>query len=55
VARRVTDLFLATLSRQPRPEELARLVKYVEEGDPRQGLRDVLWALLNSTEFVVNH
>jgi hypothetical protein len=55
MARRITDLYLATLSRRPRPEELARLVKHAEEGEPKQPLRDILWALLNSTEFVVNH
>jgi hypothetical protein len=54
-ARRITDLYLATLSRRPRPEELARLVKHAEQGDPKEAMRDVLWALLNSTEFVVNH
>jgi hypothetical protein len=54
-ARRITDLFLVTLGRRPRPEELARLVQHAEEGEPKQALRDILWALLNSTEFVVNH
>jgi hypothetical protein len=55
VERRIADLYLVTLSRRPRPEELARLVKHAEGGDPKQAMRDILWALLNSTEFVVNH
>jgi hypothetical protein len=54
-ARQVDELYLAVLSRKPRPDEAARLVKYVEAGDREQAPRDVLWALLNSTEFVVNH
>jgi hypothetical protein len=54
-ARRIEELYLVVLSRKPRPEELTRLVKHVEDGDPKQAMRDVLWALLNSTEFVVNH
>jgi hypothetical protein len=54
-ARRIEDLYLVVLSRKPQPEELARMMKHVEEGDPKQVMRDVLWALLNSTEFVVNH
>jgi hypothetical protein len=54
-SRQIEELFLAVLSRKPQPEERARLVKYVEEGKPEQALRDVLWTLLNSTEFVVNH
>jgi hypothetical protein len=57
--RRVEALYLTTLSRRPRPDELSRMVRYVEGGgprkDPRAALADVLWALLNSTEFIVNH
>src|SRR5262245_50334488 len=55
VSRQVEELYLAVLSRKPRAEEAERLVKFVEGGDRKQRLRDVLWALLNSTEFVVNH
>jgi hypothetical protein len=57
-ARCVEDLFLAALSRPPRPEETKRLAALVEggaRGDRTAALRDVLWALLNSTEFVLNH
>jgi hypothetical protein len=57
-AQCIEDLFLATLSRLPRPEETKRLVSFVEKGprgDRTGALRDVLWALLNSTEFVLNH
>ncbi len=56
---RIETLFLATLSRKPRPEELAPLVKYVDAGgsknDARGALADVFWALLNSAEFMLNH
>jgi Protein of unknown function (DUF1553)/Protein of unknown function (DUF1549) len=51
----IEELYLATLSRKPRAEEARRLVKYVEEGGRQERLRDVLWALVNSTEFVLNH
>jgi hypothetical protein len=58
-AGRVEALYLTVLSRRPRAEELSRMVRYVESGgprkDPRAALADVLWALLNSTEFIVNH
>jgi len=58
-AQCIEDLYLVTLSRPPRPEESQRLVRYVEEGphagDRPAALRAVLWVLLNSTEFVVNH
>jgi hypothetical protein len=58
-SRRVEQVFLLTLGRKPRPAESDRLVKYVEGGgpskDPKAALCDVFWALLNSSEFCVNH
>jgi uncharacterized protein DUF1549/uncharacterized protein DUF1553 len=58
-AQRIEALYLATLSRKPRPEEMARLVKYVDsgsgKGDARAALADVFWSLLNSSEFMLNH
>ncbi|MGZ0169352.1 MAG: DUF1553 domain-containing protein [Planctomycetales bacterium] len=58
-SRRVEALFLATLNRRPRPEELERFVKYVEaEGADKESSRavsDVFWTLLNSSEFSLNH
>jgi hypothetical protein len=57
--RRVEVLFLSTLSRPPSDEERAKFVAYVEQGgtnnSSKQALGDVLWALLNSAEFVLNH
>jgi hypothetical protein len=56
---RVETLYLAALCRKPTAEESDRLVKYVEKGGPSgdhdQALADVFWALLNSSEFVLNH
>ncbi len=56
---RIETLYLAALSRRPRPEELKRLLPYVERGgssgDRSQALADVFWALLNSPEFRFNH
>lgn len=57
--QRIETLYLATLSRKPRADELARLVKYVTSGSPKDNqkdaLADVFWALLNSGEFILNH
>lgn len=57
--KRVEVLFLSTLSRMPNDEERAKFVSYVEQGgssgNNRQALGDVLWALLNSAEFILNH
>jgi hypothetical protein len=56
---KVETLFLAALSRPPRPEEATRFVAYVDKGgaagDPKKALADVFWVLLNSTEFLFNH
>jgi len=50
-------LYLATLSRRPTPQEVARVTEYLQKhnDEPRQGLADVLWVLLNSSEFALNH
>jgi hypothetical protein len=58
-AGKVEVLYLAALSRKPGPQELERMVKYVESGGPsgdrKKALTDVFWVLLNSSEFVLNH
>jgi hypothetical protein len=53
--QRVEVLFLSTLSRPPRSEERTKFGAYVEQAGNRQALGDVLWALLNSAEFMLNH
>jgi hypothetical protein len=58
-AGRVEILYLAALTRRPRPEELALAARYIDrrEGkvDRAGALSDVFWALLNGPEFRVNH
>jgi len=52
----VKQAYLRTLSRLPNEAELTRSRSYVEGSeDTVQGLRDLLWALLNTKEFIVNH
>jgi len=52
----VKQAYLRTLSRLPNEAELNRSRSYVEGSeDTMQGLRDLLWALLNTKEFIVNH
>jgi hypothetical protein len=58
-AQRIETLYLATLTRKPTARESERLLKYVEaggaKGDTKAALTDVFWALLNSSEFILNH
>jgi hypothetical protein len=52
----IEDLYLATLGRPPRPEELARAQKWVKDASTaREGLQDLLWTLVNSREFQFIH
>jgi hypothetical protein len=56
---RVEVLMLATLSRPPTPQERTQFFEYVTRGGSsehsRRALSDLLWALLNSAEFALNH
>ena len=58
-AGRVEELFLAALTRKPRPEESTLLVGYIDESPSAEGrskaLADVFWAILNGPEFKHNH
>ena len=52
----VTDAYLRTLSRYPKSEELATASEYLtSSSDLREGLEGLMWALLNTKEFIVNH
>jgi hypothetical protein len=54
-AELVEELFLSTLSRKPRPEEMNVALGVLGEGDRRQRAEDLQWALLNTVEFLLNH
>jgi len=53
----VTDLYLACYSRPPTDEELTLTAGAFSTKDAtrRSAIEDILWALLNSAEFVFNH
>lgn len=53
----VTDLYLAAYSRPPTDEELSIATQPFKapEANRRAATEDVMWALLNSAEFVFNH
>ena len=56
---RIETLYLATLTRRPRPDELALLVRFVErrktDDEQAKALADIFWAILNGPEFHLNH
>ncbi len=56
---KIETLYLATLSRRPSAQESQRLTEYVAGSgggtEERQALSNIFWALLNCSEFVVNH
>jgi hypothetical protein len=57
-AGRIEALYVATLSRKPTSREQERLLRYVRQGgkdEEARRLGDVLWVLLNSAEFRLNH
>src|SRR5205807_576039 len=52
----IEGLYLATLTRRPTAEEVGLMTAYLSRrADPEQGYAGVLWILLNSGEFVLNH
>ena len=57
--QRIEILFLATLSREPTSNETKLVSNYLSrdlKGLPLQeGLADILWSILNSAEFTMNH
>ncbi len=52
----VETAYLRTLSRFPNADELGTATQYVvADGSLTGGLQDILWALVNTKEFIVNH
>jgi len=50
----VDELYLATLSRPPLPQEKRLGVSWIEK-DRKQGVEDLHWSLLNKLDFVFNY
>ena len=57
--QKVEALFLATLNRQPTEAESESFTQYVAKRESTSGrdaaFGDIFWALLNSSEFLMNH
>ena len=55
-AERLRDLYLVALSRPASKEETATLVAHIEKkGDAQAAYEDIVWALINTKEFLFNH
>jgi len=56
VPEMIDDLYLCTLSRLPSAADRKRLLDHVEKAkDKKRAVEDVLWAILNTREFLFNH
>jgi len=54
--RNVEEMYLRTLSRYPDADERSAAEQAIDKaGETRRGYEDLLWALLNSKEFLYNH
>jgi hypothetical protein len=54
--QRVEELYLVTLGRMPTQEELAACEAHIQAAaSPELGLQAVLWSLINTKEFVLQH
>ena len=52
----IQQAYLRTLSRPPTADEVSHCVKFVNEAPTTmEGLKGLLWTLLNTKEFIVNH
>jgi hypothetical protein len=54
--RTIEEVFLRTVSRMPTSAEFSKAKEDVAAAkDPADGIKEVLWAMLNTREFIVNH
>ncbi len=52
----VQQAYLRTLSRYPDPEETQISIDYINQSDtPADGIESLLWALVNTKEFIITH
>jgi hypothetical protein len=55
-AERLRELYLVALSREPTKEETQALVEHIGRAcDAQAAYEDVIWALINTKEFLFNH
>lgn len=54
---RIRELYLAAFAREPRPDELKTALNYLAEPGTaaNANFQDLIWALINTKEFLFNH
>jgi hypothetical protein len=54
---KVRELYLLSFSRVPSPEEMTIALAHIHknEQDPKRAYEDIVWALVNTKEFLFNH
>jgi hypothetical protein len=54
-ADKVEFVFLSVLGRRPTGQEVSRWGEWLERKQGEGGLPDLVWTLVNSTEFLTRH
>ena len=50
------NAYLRSLSRKPNEQELSRVVSYLRsESEPAEAVEGLMWSLINTKEFILNH
>ena len=54
---KIRELYLLAFSREPSADETAIAVAHIEKNkqDPKRAYEDIVWALINTKEFLFNH
>ena len=54
--QQIERLYLSSVSRPPLEPELAACLEYLKQSDtPEKGLQGILWGLINTKEFILQH
>ncbi len=51
----IEELYLSAFCRLPRDAELQTAIAYLTRGDRPQAIRDLVWAIVNTQEFLLQH
>jgi hypothetical protein len=54
---KIRELYLLAFSRPPSPEEMGIALAHIQKNqeDPKRAFEDIVWALINTKEFLFNH